>query len=249
MNLKNHTLSKFLDNDNVKYPENLCKNILRFKEPNFIHNTNGKMVREINFYGKITNYLNNVNTIYNNSLFIGCNSFPIWDTITNEQREYVKSILNPNEDMKTYINNTLNELGLKEKEYDVIHVRCGDKFINSNIEWDVVLIAGNNMVPYNYVTDYCIKIYNCLTTTGYIVRNKYYSTLLNNYKEGVRNLMKEQTNSDFKIDKFWLSLQKKDSWYMIIPPTIIQKEDYSDIEKKVTNFKKYMLDFNKAIRK
>ena len=132
MNLKNHTLSKFLDNDNVKYPENLCKNILRFKEPNFIHNTKGKMVREINFYGKITNYLNNVNTVYNNSLFIGCNSFPIWDTLTNEQREYVKSILNPNEDMKTYINNTLNELGLKEKEYDVIHVRCGDKFINSN---------------------------------------------------------------------------------------------------------------------
>ena len=124
-----------------------------------------------------------------------------------------------------------------------------NKFINSNIEWDVVLIAGNNMVPYNYVTDYCIKIYNCLTTTGYIVRNKYYSTLLNNYKEGVRNLMKEQTNSAYKIDKFWLSLQKKDNWYMIIPPTIIQKEDYSDIEKKVTNFKKYMLDFNKAIRK
>ena len=124
-----------------------------------------------------------------------------------------------------------------------------NKFIHSNIDWDVVLIAGNNMVPYNYVTDYCIKIYNCLTTTGYIVRNKYYSTLLNNYKEGVRNLMKEQTNSAFKIDKFWLSLQKKDNWYMIIPPTIIQKEDYSDIEKKVTNFKKYMLDFNKAIRK
>jgi len=49
-----------------------------------------------------------------------------------------------------------------------------NKFLNSQIEWDVVLIAGNNMIPYNFVTDYCIKIYNCLTTTGYIVKNKYF---------------------------------------------------------------------------
>jgi GR25 family glycosyltransferase involved in LPS biosynthesis len=124
-----------------------------------------------------------------------------------------------------------------------------NKFLNSKIEWDVVLIAGNNMIPYNFVTEYCIKIYNCLTTTGYIVKNKYFSTLLNNYKEGVTKLMKEQSNSSYKIDKYWLSLQNKDNWYMIIPPTIIQKEDYSDIEKKVTNFRNYMLDFNKAIRK
>jgi GR25 family glycosyltransferase involved in LPS biosynthesis len=124
-----------------------------------------------------------------------------------------------------------------------------NRFLNSNINWDVVLIAGNNMVPYNFVTDYCIKIYNCLTTTGYIVKKKYYSTLLNNYKEGVKNLMKEQNNSSYKIDKYWQLLQNKDNWYMIIPPTIVQKEDYSDIEKKVTNFKNYMLNFNKAIKK
>lgn len=120
---------------------------------------------------------------------------------------------------------------------------------NTEIEWDVVLIAGNNMIPYNFVTDYCIRIYNCLTTTGYIVKRKYYSTLLNNYREGVKNLMKDQTNASYKIDKYWQILQKKDKWYMVIPPTIIQKEDYSDIEKKVTNFRNYMLNYNKAVRK
>jgi glycosyl transferase family 25 len=123
------------------------------------------------------------------------------------------------------------------------------KFLNSPIEWDVVLIAGNNMIPYYFVTDFCIKIFNCLTTTGYIVKKHYYATLLNNYKEGVKNLMKEQTNASYRIDKYWLSLQNKDNWYLVVPPTIIQKEDYSDIEKKVTNFRKYMLDFNKAIKK
>jgi len=124
-----------------------------------------------------------------------------------------------------------------------------NKFLNSQTVWDVVLIAGNNMIPYNFVTDYCIKIYNCLTTTGYIVKKNYYNTLLSNFKEGVSNLIRDQTNSSFKIDKHWLNLQKKDNWYMIIPPTIVQKEDYSDIEKKVTNFRNYMLNFNKAIKK
>jgi hypothetical protein len=81
------------------------------------------------------------------------------------------------------------------------------------------------------------------------VKNKYFSTLLNNYKEGVTKLMKEQSNSSYKIDKYWKLLQNKDNWYMIIPPTIVQKEDYSDIEKKVTNFRNYMLDFNKAIKR
>jgi len=130
-----------------------------------------------------------------------------------------------------------------------LFVENANKFLNSNIEWDVILIAGNNMIPYNFVTDYCIKIYNCLTTTGYIVKNAYFETLLKNYKESVINLMKNPENSNYKIDKYWQILQKKDNWYMLIPPTIVQKEDYSDIEKKVTNFKNYMLNFNKAIRK
>jgi glycosyl transferase family 25 len=39
-----------------------------------------------------------------------------------------------------------------------------NKFLNSNIDWDVVLIAGNNMIPYNFVTDYyCSTLYNSFT--------------------------------------------------------------------------------------
>lgn len=151
------------------------------------------------------------------------------------------------------INNNYEYVMICEDDIEILNptlfVENINQFLNSKIEWDVVLIAGNNMIPYNFVTDYCIKIYNCLTTTGYIVKKDYYSTLLNNYREGVKCLMREQTNNSYKIDKYWHILQNKDNWYMIIPPTIIQKEDYSDIEKKVTNFKKYMLDFNKAIRK
>jgi glycosyl transferase family 25 len=122
-------------------------------------------------------------------------------------------------------------------------------FLDSNIKWDTVLVAGNNMLPYLPVNDICIKILNCQTTTGYIVKSEYYDTLIDNYKTGIQNLLKQPFNNDYKIDKYWFKLQRKDDWYLIIPLTIIQREDYSDIEKKVTNFRNYMLDYNKVYKK
>ena len=122
------------------------------------------------------------------------------------------------------------------------------KFLFKNERWDVVLIAGNNMIPYVSIDETCIKVYNCQTTTGYIVNKNYYDILIQNYKEGIQKLLKDPTNNDYKIDKYWLSLQKQNKWYLIIPLTIVQREDYSDIEKKVTNFKNYMLNYNKAYK-
>ena len=121
-------------------------------------------------------------------------------------------------------------------------------FLNSTIEWDVILMAGNNMLPYVPENNYCIKVLNCQTTTGYIVKNAYYETLINNYKEGIKLLITEKTNTNYNIDKYWFRLQRKDNWFLIIPLSVVQKEDYSDIEKKITSFKKYMLNYNKCYK-
>lgn len=122
-------------------------------------------------------------------------------------------------------------------------------FLDSSVNWDVVLIAGNNMVPYLPINDNCIKVMNCQTTTGYIVKKHYYDKLIDNFKTGIQKLIKEPSNNLYKIDKYWFSLQRDDNWYLIIPLSVVQKEDYSDIEKKVTNFKQYMLNYNKAYKK
>jgi GR25 family glycosyltransferase involved in LPS biosynthesis len=122
-------------------------------------------------------------------------------------------------------------------------------FLNSSINWDVIIVAGNNMLPYTPVNNTCIKVLNCQTTTGYIVKKEYYDKLMQNYKDGIQKLIKEPSNNEYKIDKYWFRLQREDKWYMIIPLTVVQKEDYSDIEKRVTNFKNYMLNYNKAYKK
>ena len=60
--------------------------------------------------------------------------------------------------------------------------------------------------------------------------------------------MKEpERKKEYAIDKYWQRLQRKDKWYLLIPPSIVQYENYSDIEKKQTNFQDYMLNYNKAV--
>jgi hypothetical protein len=123
-----------------------------------------------------------------------------------------------------------------------------NKFLSSQISWDVVLIAGNNMLPYKPINDTCIQVYNCQTTTGYIVKKHYYDKLIQNYKEGIQNLIKNPDNNEYKIDKYWFKLQRIDNWFLITPLSVVQREDYSDIEKKTTNFKNYMLNYNKVYK-
>jgi glycosyl transferase family 25 len=129
----------------------------------------------------------------------------------------------------------------------VVFVNQMNSFLkNHKTDWDVVLLAGNNMPPYNKIDDTCVQVFHCQTTTGYLVKSHYFDTLINNYKEGIKKLIAEpHKHIFFAIDKYWFQLQQADKWYIIIPLTVVQKVDYSDIEKRMTNYKKVMTDLDK----
>ena len=79
-----------------------------------------------------------------------------------------------------------------------------------------------------------------------MVKSHYYDTLIKNYKEGIQHLLKEpEGHKLYAIDKYWFSLQQIDKWFLIIPLTVTQKEDYSDIEKKTINYTKVLIDLDK----
>ena len=121
-----------------------------------------------------------------------------------------------------------------------------NKFLNCHNEWDVVLIAGNNLPPHEIIDNTCVKVSHCQTTTGYIVKSHYYNTLIDNIRNGITNLIKEPSKHFFyAIDKYWFKLQQKDNWYLITPLTVTQREDYSDIEKRPTNYTRAMTDLTK----
>ena len=94
-------------------------------------------------------------------------------------------------------------------EDDIIFLNPGifigqlNKFLQNNKEWDVLLIAGNNVPPYRVVDDTCVQVSWCQTTTGYLIRKQYYDTLINNIKEGINMLIREPKNKImYAIDKY-----------------------------------------------
>ena len=120
------------------------------------------------------------------------------------------------------------------------------EFINMNMEYDVLLLAGNLRQPLIKEKNNIFRIYNSWTTTGYMVKKAYYDTLLKNYKEGFKKLLQfPQTKGIYEIDSYWKSLQMKDKWYMICPRTVTQRPDFSNIENRFTDYNHLMLDLEK----
>ena len=119
-------------------------------------------------------------------------------------------------------------------------------FLSNHKGWDVVLLGGNNIPPYKKIDDTCVKITSCQTTTGYLVNGHYISILINNFRNGINKLLESpHLHIMYAIDKFWFRLQRSHNWFLIIPLTVTQREDYSDIEKRTTDYTKVMTDLNK----
>ena len=117
---------------------------------------------------------------------------------------------------------------------------------NQSNQWDVLLLGGNNSPPFHYVNPSCVRVARCQTTTGYLVNGHYIETLIKNIKTGLTHLLsKPQMRTMYAIDRYWFLLQEKDLWFLLTPLTVIQREDYSDIEKKRTNYGRAMTDLTK----
>jgi GR25 family glycosyltransferase involved in LPS biosynthesis len=121
-------------------------------------------------------------------------------------------------------------------------------FLSKHSNWDVVLIAGNNIPPYEKIDETCVRVNTCQTTTGYLINSHYYDILIENVREGIQKLMSfPEKHILYAIDKYWFQLQQKDKWYLIIPLSVTQREDYSNIENRATNYTPAMLDLDKEM--
>ena len=130
---------------------------------------------------------------------------------------------------------------------NIVFINQMNKFLQNNKEWDVLLLAGNNVPPYKIIDDTCVQVSWCQTTTGYLIRKQYYDILIANIYEGINKLVREPKNKImYAIDKYWLQLQRRDTWLLLIPLTVSQREDYSNIEKRVTNYTKMMTNLDKT---
>ena len=115
------------------------------------------------------------------------------------------------------------------------------QFHNSTEPWDVLMIGGNLREKGTPARSYCARVNRALTTTGYVVKRHYYGTLLNNFKTSLGLLIKHNSPNVYALDRYWESLQHKDRWYILMPLTVTQYANYSDIENKSVDYTNVML--------
>jgi glycosyl transferase family 25 len=114
---------------------------------------------------------------------------------------------------------------------------------SNNIEYDVLLLAGNLRNPVQGINHFITRIFKSWTTTGYIVKKHYYDTLITNIRNGINQLIKyPKTTGQFEIDSYWQQLQAKDRWYILSPRTVTQRPNFSTIENRYTDYNHLMMD-------
>jgi GR25 family glycosyltransferase involved in LPS biosynthesis len=114
-----------------------------------------------------------------------------------------------------------------------------EKFSNRHKDdWDVLLLGGNNWPPFEGMDESCLRVHHCLSTMAYVVRQHYFDTLLENFREGVQKFIRAPDKPFlYSIDIWWRRLQIRDRWFLLQPCCVIQWEgDWSDVENKNVNY-------------
>jgi glycosyl transferase family 25 len=118
-------------------------------------------------------------------------------------------------------------------------------YSNPPDNWDVLLLGGvvysDSGLSYEQINNFYARVFESQTTTGYIVSNRYMPILLENFKSGLSKFLETGNRWTYAIDSNWKQLQRRDSWFFLTPPTIIQYANWSDIEKSDTNYSVGML--------
>jgi hypothetical protein len=137
----NNCISKFLLP--VKYDFNIQKIQPLLKNIDMFHSNNFKeyMIAEDNtilqpkldlahIMAHFIEYIMNT-PVYNGHTFIYCIPYPI-KKISEKSKAYMQAILEPIYEIKCLVQQSLQNVGLKFKDYCVFHIRSGDNYLNKD---------------------------------------------------------------------------------------------------------------------
>lgn len=142
----------------------------------------------------------------------------------------IEKFINSDEEVCFVLEDDFQFVISPDRYNDLLH-----KLETSNIDWNIVLLAGNVLQASGY-NEFLRTCLNAQTTSGYMLHKKFANLLLSNYIEGL-NLLIEFKKSHFCIDRYWKKLQKpRYNWFIFNPKCGKQLSGFSDIEHKKTNY-------------
>ena len=104
-------------------------------------------------------------------------------------------------------------------------------------QMDVGLLSYNHSVLRYEDTSTTIKrVLYSQTTSSYCIRSSYVPTLLQNMRESTTDMIIRGKTHENCVDIHWTTLQPHGHWYALFPAIGYQYDNYSDIEKRVTQY-------------
>jgi GR25 family glycosyltransferase involved in LPS biosynthesis len=140
-------------------------------------------------------------------------------------------------------NNGYNRCVIFEDDITCKNIEYTKKYINDiyfddKLNYDVFMIGCwyYNNLCYKEEEEY-FKIHKAVCLHAYIVDNKYYDTLINHLKEGLKLYQDNNYDKKYNNDEYIGMLQMKDNWYGPKKVLISQEDGFSDNFNEVRCYK------------
>jgi glycosyl transferase family 25 len=140
--------------------------------------------------------------------------------------------------LKLAIDSDWNNILILEDDIEWNETELGYKNLNTLISnpFDVIMLGSG----YSNFDTKSFRITKGNSSHGYLVNRHYFKTLLQNlttsYNCLTTALALSQPKHPYGMDIFWIDLQKRDNWFIVLPNLLHQESGYSDIDKKYCNF-------------
>mgnify|MGYP001809878050 FL=1 len=130
-------------------------------------------------------------------------------------------------------------------DFEINWKNFSDKvFVKKNIlDWDVILLTGTAVISSPTTVPNFFRVFESQSAAGYLVKRSYAPKLLSAFANAVPPFEKSfhleprtWSISRFAADVVWKKLQYEDRWFIYAPIFGRQRNSYSDIEKKITNY-------------
>jgi hypothetical protein len=112
---------------------------------------------------------------------------------------------------------------------------------DTNQEFDLVMMGGKILKQDSTDSPFLSRVIDGQTTSAYLITREFAPTLRANLVEGANLLEKwfglhNEKKHEYCLDIYWKLLQPGSKWFVFNPKFGVQRESYSDIEKKMTKY-------------
>ena len=109
-------------------------------------------------------------------------------------------------------------------------------FFENVKEYDICMFGYNTRRAEECVHPFLQKVFDSQTASGYLVHERFYDTLIQNFETAMTNLKNGYEHWHYSIDQYWKILQPTNVWYQFITRMGKQRPSYSDIAERNVSY-------------